>query len=90
MIDVVTASPAEFRSLKRRYPHGLVQMLMGITYAYGLSLALSLPWTLRDAIFISYEWGWFAFVGNLVLSLLCVFTRLWCAIQTRAALIPWR
>jgi cellulose synthase/poly-beta-1,6-N-acetylglucosamine synthase-like glycosyltransferase len=84
-MELVTAAPVEFRSLKRRYPHGLVQMLMVVTYIYGLTLALSLPWTLGDTIFISLEWGWFAFIGNLVLSVLCVFTMLrWCFVHALA------
>src|SRR4028119_258605 len=85
MIEGVAAPPVEFRSLKRRYPHGLVQMLMVVTYIYGLTLALSLPWTLGDTILISQEWGWFALIGNLVLSVLCAFTMLrWCFVHALA------
>jgi glycosyltransferase involved in cell wall biosynthesis len=85
MIEVVTAPVSEFRSLKRQHPPGLVRMLMGITYLYGLALALSLPWTLGDTIFISLEWGWFAFVSNLALTLLCAFTMLrWCFVHALA------
>jgi cellulose synthase/poly-beta-1,6-N-acetylglucosamine synthase-like glycosyltransferase len=85
MVDVVTAPSAEFRSVGRRHPHALVQALMGVTYVYGVTLALSMPWTLGATIFISFDWGWFAFVGNVVLSVLCFFTMLrWCFVHALA------
>ncbi|WP_445502508.1 glycosyltransferase family 2 protein [Microvirga sp. G4-2] len=77
-----TAAQSEFRSLTRDYPHVLVQMLMGTTYAYGLFLTLTLPWSLQETILLTYDWGWFAFIGNLILGALCFLTMLrWCLVH---------
>lgn len=82
MSRVTTAPPSEFRSLTRDYPHGLVRMFMGVTYAYGVFMTLTLPWSLQETILITYEWGWFAFLGNLIMGTLCLYTMLrWCFIH---------
>jgi len=81
-VKVMQGATAEFRSIKRELPVGLVTTLMLVTIIYAVFLTLTLPFNLADGMLDVGVMGTVGVIANVLFATLLLMTMVrWCLVH---------